>query len=269
MTFTSRCCTARHRYLHLWGGSGSGKSVFAAQKVLNRVVTEKGHRILCVRKVAKSLRSSVYQLIRDQIADLEWSKDITVHKSEMRFTHTNGSELLLAGLDDVEQLKSITGITSIWIEEATELTAADFDQLDLRLRGETPGYKQIIFSYNPIDERHWLKARFHDVQPEETFLLRTTFRDNKHIDDAYRRVMELKALVNPNLYRVYYLAEWGKEEVQRPYVYNFNKERTVSGEAIFRPELPVSFSLDFNVEPFVCLCAHIWNNAKGMHYHIF
>ena len=45
-----------NRYLLLYGGAGSGKSVFAAQKTLVRLLTEKPHRFLVVRKVAKTLR---------------------------------------------------------------------------------------------------------------------------------------------------------------------------------------------------------------------
>lgn len=188
----------------------------------------------------------------------------------MRFTHLpTGNEILLAGLDDVERLKSIAGITSIWIEEATELNEGDFDQIDLRLRGETENYKQIILSFNPIDESHWLKKRFFDNNLDNCTTLRTTFKDNHFIDDEYRRVLEQKASVSPNLYRIYYLGEWGKEDVQRPYCLNFNRDKHVSDRAVFNPGIPVIFSLDFNVEPFVCECAHIWTDAKGMHFHNF
>lgn len=258
------------RYLVLWGGSGSGKSVYASQKVLIRLTTEKKHRFLCIRKVANTLRSSVYQRFFDLI--LEWGlmPEFEINKTEMRFTHKpTGNEILMVGLDDVEKLKSIEGVTGIWIEEATELNEGDFDQVDLRLRGETVNYKQIILSFNPIDESHWLKRRFFDEAPENCTTLRTTFKDNYFIDDEYRKVLEQKASISPNLYRIYYLGEWGKEDVERRYCQNFNREKHVSDLAVFNPNIHVIFSLDFNVEPFVCLCSHIWNDNKGMHFHTF
>ena len=259
----------RKRYLHFWGGSGSGKSVFAAQKVILRIVSEKPHRILCIRKVANTLRSSVYQLLKDTILDMGLMGEFTINKSEMRFIHISGNEILLAGLDDVEKLKSIAGITSIWVEEATELLVGDFDQLDLRLRGETVTYKQIMFTYNPINENHWIKSRFHDSPQENFDCLRTTFKDNHFIDDEYRTILEQKASSSPNLYRIYYLGEWGKEDIQRPYCQNFNREKHISDSAVFNPQLPVYFSLDFNVEPFVCEASHIWSDGNGMHFHTF
>lgn len=259
-----------NRYEILYGGSGSGKSVFASQKVILRTIGEEKHRFLCIRKVSNTLRSSVYQILIDCIADLGLRNEFEINKTEMRFTHTpTGNEILLAGLDDVERLKSIAGITSIWIEEATEISEADFDQVDLRLRGETANYKQIIISFNPINENHWLKKRFFDTPPANCTVLKTTFKDNLFIDDEYRIVLEQKASVSPNLYRVYYLGEWGKEDVQRAYCQNFNRDKHISEQAVFNPNPPVIFSLDFNVEPFVCECAHIWTDANGMHFHNF
>jgi len=262
--------TDERRYEILYGGSGSGKSVFASQKIVIRTVGEEKHRFLCIRKVANTLRSSVYQILIDCIQDLGLRSEFEINKTEMRFTHLpTGNEILLAGLDDVEKLKSIAGVTSIWIEEATELSEADFDQVDLRLRGETVNYKQIILTFNPIDENHWLKKRFFDNELDNCTVLKTTFKDNFFIDDEYRQVLEQKASVSPNLYRIYYLGEWGKEDVKRPYCYNFNLDKHVSKQAIYQPTKQIIFSLDFNVEPFVCVAAHLWRDGTGEHLHFF
>lgn len=51
----------RHRYLVLKGGAGSGKSNFAAHKVLDRCVREGGHRFLCCRKVKEDIRKSIFE----------------------------------------------------------------------------------------------------------------------------------------------------------------------------------------------------------------
>jgi hypothetical protein len=258
------------RYLVLYGGSGSGKSVFASQKIIGRLLSEPGHRFLVIRKVGRTLRESVFKRIENELAAQGYSCEFSMRETFMNFTHRpTGNEIILAGLDDVEKLKSIETITGIWIEEATELSQNDFDQLDLRLRGQTKTYKQIILSFNPIDETHWLKARFFDNPPDNCTVLKTTFKDNQYIDAEYGRVLEQKIRVSPNLYRIYYLGEWGKEEVQRPYVHNFNPQKHVSTGAVFNPMLPVYLSIDFNVEPFVCICAHLFTNATGMHYHIF
>lgn len=258
------------RYLNLYGGSGSGKSVYASQKVLLRLMSEKEHRILCLRKVGGTLKQSVFQRFKNQVSEWGLMSEFTFRESDFIITHNpTKNQLILAGLDDEEKLKSIETITSVWIEEATEFTEKEFDQIDLRIRGLNPNYKQIILSYNPIDESHWLKARFHDRVADNIAVLKTTFKDNHFLDDEYRQILEEKASLNPNMYRIYYLGEWGREEVQRPFAYNFKVDKHVKATAVFNPHLPVYFSIDFNVEPFVCLAAHIWRDGQGDHLHFF
>lgn len=145
------------RILLLYGSAGSGKSEWAASKLLIRTLKETPHRFLFVRKVAKTIRDSQFRLFKDIISRWNLSECFTFKESEMDIIcRLNGNALLSAGLDDVEKLKSITGITGIWAEEATELENDDFKQLNLRLRGITKNYKQFILSFNPIDDEHWI-----------------------------------------------------------------------------------------------------------------
>ncbi len=206
--------TCDKRYLVLMGGGGSGKSMFAGQKLLQRMVHEPGHRILVCRKVAKTLpESCITQLLR-QIASMgtpEFDPSLFLYnKSDGKLCYLpNRSEMIFTGLDDVEKIKSIYGITSIWIEEATELTEQDFSQLDIRLRGESPHYKQIILTFNPISVTHWLKKRFFDRKSSRVKTLITTYKDNAFLDKAQRKVLESFAQSDPYYYAVYCLGQWG------------------------------------------------------------
>lgn len=251
----------KSRYLVLIGGAGSGKSVFAAQKLIFRALKSK-HRFLVVRKVSDTLKDSVFKLITAMLSDIGILSRCEVNKTEKTILLPNGSEILMKGLDDPEKIKSIAGITGIWIEEATELQEADFDQLDLRLRGETEFYKQIIFTFNPIDERHWLKRRFFDEKPENCVSLHTTYKDNSFIDDEYRQILDLKAKANPNFYRIYMLGEWGKADVQAPFMYNFEDRHIKETHAL---DLPYRFSQDFNVNPMAGISCYIWFDKDGHH----
>ena len=128
-----------HRYLVLKGGGGSGKSIFAGRKVLERAVNEPGHRFLVCRKVARTLRESCFKQLLGQLAEFYPDSGYKANKSDLTISFQNGSEIIFAGLDDVEKLKSIYNITGIWIEEASELLEGDFNQLDIRLRGKDAG----------------------------------------------------------------------------------------------------------------------------------
>lgn len=200
------------RYAVLLGGAGAGKSIAAVQKLILRITTERNHRILCVRKVANTLRNSIFQALKDHIAQYDLTSEFVINKSEMRFKHTlTGNEIILYGLDDPEKIKSIAGITGVWCEEATELNEEDFNQLELRVRGKTTNYKQFILTFNPISEDHWLKKRFFDAIDEDVYTLKTTFLDNAFLDDEYKKHLKERVRLNENLYKIYVLGEWGSE----------------------------------------------------------
>ena len=198
-----------HRYLVLCGGAGSGKSIFAGRKVLERVTTEPGHRWLVCRKVARTLRDSCFAQLRGQLAAHYPQAKAKVNVGDLRISFPNGSEILFAGLDDVEKLKSIYNVTGIWIEEASEITEAEFNQLDIRLRTTFPHYLQLILSFNPISITHWLKRRFFDRADPRARTHRSTYRDNRFLTPEAVRTLESFRDSDPYYYQVYCLGEWG------------------------------------------------------------
>lgn len=198
------------RTLVLYGGAGSGKSKFAAQKLIYRIITEQNHKILVLRKVGETLRESVFSLIIETIMEFgiySFCK-ATVSPMQISFPIFN-SVIIFKGLDDQEKVKSITSITSMWLEETTEFLEDDYNQLDLRLRGQTNNYKQIILSFNPIEPSHWLKTRFFDNKEDDCTVVKSTYLDNQFLDDKYiARLINLKKK-DYFFYQVYALGEWG------------------------------------------------------------
>jgi phage terminase large subunit len=241
---------SHHRYLVMKGGAGSGKSIAAVQKILLRVTTEEKHRILCVRKVATTIRNSIYQLIIDKLIEYDIYNEFTINKSEMRFVHNDtGNEILCAGMDDPEKIKSIAGITSVWCEEATELDELDFNQLELRVRGETSSYKQFIITFNPISEQHWLKRRFFDNVDHEVYALTTTYSDNAFLDDEYKHHLLNRVKRNENLYKVYVLGEWGKVDFGGEFLKCWSSVKH-TGIVTYDSSLAIYLSFDENVNPY-------------------
>lgn len=202
----------QHRHLVLMGGGGSGKSIFVGQKIIERCVTEDRHRFLVVRKVARTLRESCFEQLKVQAQTMHPEAIAKIPKgkgSDMYLQFKNGSEIIFAGLDDVEKLKSIHNITGIWIEEASEIDERDFDQLDIRLRGEARYYQQIILSFNPISITHWLKKRFFDRKDERVRTHKSVYWDNRFLPEKDRLTLEAMKETDPYYYQVYCLGQWG------------------------------------------------------------
>lgn len=203
-----------------YGGSSSGKSFFLSQRVVMDVL--KGRNYLVVRNVASTLKSSVYNQICKTILDMGLKNMFTLTSSPMAITcKHNNKQILFAGLDDVEKLKSVTPIdgvlTDIWIEEATEIAYDAYKQLTKRLRGLTNDNicKRIIFSFNPILQTHWIYKEFFGswddskniYRDDRLVILKTTYKDNKFLtdDDIYA----LEHETDKYFYNVYTLGNWG------------------------------------------------------------
>jgi phage terminase large subunit len=250
--------TDEHRYCILYGGGGSGKSVSVAQKVVLRCLQETGtldqpfkHRIAVIRKYRTSIKSSVYAQIKaicDQMGILDF---VTCNDSYYNFKFYNGSEIFCLGLDDTEKIKSLVA-TSAWVEEATELEELDLDQLDLRFRGFSQYYKQIILSFNPVDETHWIKRKFFDNNdPSLIYIMHSTYKDNAFIDDQYKRVLEDRFKYDENQYRIYVKGEWGRIKTGSEYYFNFKPDKHVCPNVTHIKGVPLHISFDFNVNPYI------------------
>ena len=203
-----------------YGGSSSGKSYFLSQRTVMDVI--KGRNYLIVRNVANTLRNSVYNQIVKTILEMGLAKEFIITKSEMTITcRRNNKQILFAGLDDVEKLKSITPIdgvlTDIWIEEATEIAKDAYKQLTKRLRGITKEQvaKRVIFSFNPIVKEHWIYKEFFGqwddnktiLRTDSLLIVKTTFKDNRYLAED-----DIKALLDETdkyFYEVYTLGNWG------------------------------------------------------------
>lgn len=202
-----------NRFNVLYGGSGSGKSMFIAQRYVFRLLTVQGYNLLITRKYGVTNRFSTFALMNQVIAQWNLEPLFTINKSEMTITAVNGNQALCLGLDSQDKIKSITFKTgilqAIWLEEANEFEEGDLTQLDLRLRGQSDIPFQITVSFNPVSAFHWLKAYFVDSGLGRTTILKTTYLDNRFIDDAYKE--RLNALTG-TAKQVYALGEWGVTE---------------------------------------------------------
>lgn len=203
----------RTRYLVLYGGAGSGKSVFVVQRYIYRLMTEKRCNLLVVRQVADTNRNSTFALFRQIISSWKLSRVFRVSEGEMRIVcRSNGNTVIFKGLDDPEKIKSVTfasgELTDIWVEEASEISEKSFNQLDIRLRGGK-SRKQITLSFNPITVSHWLKKRFIDNRTDDMTVVRTTYKDNRFIEEEYKKLLESYKESDPYYYEVYCLGQWG------------------------------------------------------------
>lgn len=199
----------RNRYIICKGGGGSGKSYGIIQLNVYRCINEPGHKYLVVRKVGKTIRESIFALIQEVISSYDCMPLFKVNKTDMTIECINGNKFIFTGIDDVEKLKSIQGITDIIIEEGSEIEIGDYRQLDIRLRGKSKYPKQMFIMFNPINVNHWLKKEFFDTRKANATIIETTYKDNRFLDAQAKKVLEDFKESDPYYYMVYCLNEWG------------------------------------------------------------
>ena len=104
------------RYRVLVGGAGSGKSVNIAQRMINTAGSHENARVLTIRKVARTCRHSTFQLYKDVLNATNRRSAVSIKEQPMEIHFDGGGSILQAGLDAEQKLKSISGITHIWVE---------------------------------------------------------------------------------------------------------------------------------------------------------
>ncbi len=201
-----------------FGGSASGKSVFIAQRVVFDLI-KGGRNYLVIRNVHRTNRGSTFNEISKAITDCGAHDMFQTNKTDMVITCNNGYQILFAGLDDVEKIKSITPakgvLTDIWIEEATETSRSDVKQLDKRLRGKSDVSKRVTMSFNPVLQTHWIYEEnfknwqdgIWDYTDDDISILKTIYKHNSFLEKD--DIAALENETDPYFKDVYTLGNWG------------------------------------------------------------
>lgn len=212
---------SRKRYRIVKGGKGSKKSTTTALNFIFRMMKYKNSNLLVVRAVYNTHKDSTF-------AQLKWAQEKlkvsrlwqnTLNPMEMTYKPT-GQKIIFRGFDDVLKLASTTVskgyLCWVWIEEAFEIDSEDdFDKLDLSVpRGQVDGdlFKQTTLTFNPWNEKHWLKKRFFDKKDSQVDVFTVNYLKNEFLDETDKKIFQRMKKENPRKYRVAGLGEWGTAE---------------------------------------------------------
>lgn len=193
-----------HRYNVYYGGRASGKSYFISDKLLILGLREK-RRMVFLTKLTNKVEDSIWTLFIDSIIKFKIYDKCKINKSAHTIELPSGTTIKMTGLDFPEKAKTLgVNIDTIWLEEASDFTDDDVELLDGTLRGKC-ATKQMYFSFNPVSMQNYLYTRFcfdKGEVPEDTFILKTTYKDNKWCDEATVKRLEALKDRNPTRYKI-------------------------------------------------------------------
>ena len=260
------------RYKAVKGSRASKKSSTQSLKVITEIIEIPNVNWLVVRKVERTLRDSCYAQLKWAIHRLKVDNFFKCSTSPLEITYKpTGQKILFRGLDDPLKVTSITvevgSLCRLWIEEAYEITSEDaFDRLDESIRGQLPKgmYHQVVLTFNPWSDRHWLKKRFFDEPSKNVLAMTTNYMCNEFLSEADLVLFE-EMKKNPRRYRTAGLGEWG---IVEGLVYENWEERVFDVHEIsIRPSVRSAFGMDFGYvnDPSTLFCGLVDTVAREIY----
>lgn len=213
-----------YRYKVLWGGRGSGKS-YAVADVLLIIGASKPCRVLCAREFQNSLADSVLHLLSERINALGLSEFYQVQRETI--LGLNGTSFIFKGVrNNVQSIKSMSGLTHLWLEEAQTVTKESWAVLIPTIR--EPG-SEIFVTFNPHKPDDPTYEMFVAESPgDDAYIAKVNWSDNPHWpaeleverlrlkakdDQMYQHVYEGECLVNDEA--VVFAGKW-EEGIRSP-----------------------------------------------------
>lgn len=232
-----------YREYLLVGGYGSSKSYHIALKLILKALEEK-RKILVVREVYDTIRESCFDLFLEILDDLDLldpnsnrkqSKKVRYRTSPMQLIFPNGSKVIFKGMDKPGKLKSINGVSIVWLEEASEIKYAGYKELKGRLRHPSLSL-HFILSTNPVGTENWVYQHFfkrtnddgsvtvilddkrlyrkHTIVKNGVYYHHSVVDDNLFVPKSYVRTLDEMQDYDPDLYRVARLGQFGLNGVR-------------------------------------------------------
>jgi phage terminase large subunit len=172
------------RYKGAWGGRGSGKSHFFAEKLVEDCLAEpgdsggEGMRAVCIREVQKDLAQSSKLLIESKLSSLGIT-EADGFKVYREAIETPGDGLMIfKGMQDytADSIKSLEGFKRAWWEEAQTATGHSLNMLRPTLRSTG---SELWFSWNARRRTDAVDVMLRGAElPTGAVVVKANWRDN-------------------------------------------------------------------------------------------
>lgn len=209
---------------------------------------------LVVRKTYRTLKDSCFTELKWAVNRLGVAEWWDFKESPLEATYKpTGQKIYFRGLDDPLKITSIAVEVGVlcwmWIEEAYEITSeADFDTLAESMLGDCPEglFKQITLTFNPWNEKTWIKPRFFDVEDEDILALTTNYMCNEWLSAEDIKVFESMKKRNPRRYNVAGLGNWG---IVEGLIYENFEERVFTLDEVSHCKNAVGLDFGYTNDP--------------------
>lgn len=274
------------RYLIMYGGRGSSKSMFETDRNIYQCLTHKYFRCVLVRNTYATIKDSQYQSLVDRINQLGLSSLFEFKLQPLEINCKNGNKFLARGCDDTTKLKSIKDPTKVWYEEDIP-SESDFITITTSIRDQKADLLQEVFTINPeVDgdyQENWFWKKFFLGHSEKSFsssfkekigdkevelkytVHHSTYHDNRWITEGFIVFLLNLKKQDPYYYTIYCLGEWGNRITGGNFYKAFNRGLTVT-KTEYNPSKALHITFDFNTKPY--MTCSIWQISNYSAYNL-
>lgn len=205
------------RFVSMVGGSRSGKTYAVLQFIIIYCLKNTDKTITISRKTFPALRAGAMREFLSLLKEYEIYKVDDHNKTSNTYTlHNNLIQFL--SIDQADKLKGIKH-SLVFIDEVTELSKEEFDQLAMRTEDK------IIMTQNPSDALHF--SMTYQDNPDCDYI-HSTYRDNPFLEKGIINQIESYKETDIDMWLVY---GEGKPAKNNELVYTH--QRTYDDEALY------------------------------------
>ncbi len=185
------------RYCIIHGGRGSGKSWGVAEALL-ALSLQKKLFVLCGREYQNSIKESVHALLKERISGLKLDSFFTVQQDAIYCDLTN-SKFIFQGLrNNISSIKSMTGITHLWIEEGDVISLENWEVIRPTIR---EAGSQIWVTFNPKYKTDCIYKEFvAGDPPPRAYVRKVHYTENPYFTPDLEFERKLCLERNPDMY---------------------------------------------------------------------
>lgn len=257
------------RYVMLFGGSRSGKTLIAVYSIIVRACREKSRHCI-LRLNFNHIKTSIFLDTLPKVLKLAFP-DLPVvwNKTDYYITLPNGSEIWCAGLDDDKRVEKILGkeYSTLYFNECSQISYKSIQVALTRLAEKNNLTKKAYFDQNPPSKKHWSYWLFQKhldpidnvpVDPSKYASILMNPKDNlENIDPEY--ISEILNNLPEAQRKRFRDGEFSSDDDGQAY-YSFDRElHTTKIDKSFHIG-QCRIAMDFNVMPMTAAICYYVNN---------
>lgn len=257
------------KHVMSYGGSRSGKTFGICRSMIVRASYVKS-RHLCVRIKFNHAKTSLFMDTFPKVFELCFpDMPYKENRSDWFFTLPNGSEIWIGGVDEKERVEKVLGkeYSTVFFNECSQIPYSSVTTVLTRLAENNDLTNMAYYDENPPTKRHWSYPLFvKGLDPltweprkdahNYTSILMNPADNLENIDPDYLDILNNL----PERDRQRFLRGEFTDDSNGSIYYAFDREKHVKKQAI-RPDFPLLFGMDFNVDPMTATAIQIYDDT--------